>query len=187
MAQFDSMADKLSPLGVYDISEGTNIYNELKAYGEALDVHREHIDEVLRECFISSAQTYGIELREKVIGDAKSLYPLSKRREMLTLRKGFNENDFTRAGLYKFLDSFGITDYRVIEMPSQRIVSVFVGGSYPDSEVKWIENQIRLILPAHLNAVINFGGRSWHSFQLMNKTFAQLDEDNLSWAQIHLQ
>ena len=182
-----SMMRKLEPLGIYDLSDNTNIKNELQAYGYVLNVHRQNMEELLSESFISSAEDYGLEIREKVIGDAKSSYPLEKRREMLTLRKGFNENDFTKESLKKFLRSFGVTSYRIVEIPTQRSVSVCIGGSYPDSEAKWIENQIKQVLPAHLRINVYFGGKTWNQFQLMNKTFATLDAEELSWEQIHLQ
>ncbi len=182
-----SMMNKLSPLGIYDLSDGTNIKNELQAYAQALYAHRQNMEELLREAFISSSESYGLEIREKVIGDVKSSYSTEKRREMLTLRKGFNESDFTKESLKKFLRSFGVSDYSIIEVPTQGTISVCVGGSYPDSEAKWIENQIKRILPAHLDAYVYFGGKTWNQFQLQNKTFAQLDADNLQWKQIHLQ
>lgn len=156
MTSLESMTAKLSPLGVYNIEDGSNIKNELASYACALDVHRSNIDALLRECFISSSLDYGIEIREKVIGALKSNYSLDKRREMLIIRKGFNENDFTLSSLYKFLKGLGITDCSVNEQPSKNTVSVRVGGSYSDSEAKWIESQIKLILPAHLESVVYF-------------------------------
>lgn len=182
-----SMMNKLAPLGIYDLSDNTNIKNELQAYGYALNVHRQNMEELLRESFISTAESYGLENREKVIGDTKSSYSTEKRREMLTLRKGFNENDFTKASLIKFLQSLGVTSYSFTEQPGAQSVSVCIGGSYPDSEAKWIENQIREFLPAHLNIFVYHGGKTWNQRQLMNKTFAELDAENLSWARIHLQ
>lgn len=182
-----SMMNKLEPLGIYDLSDGTNVKNELQAYAHALLIHRQNMEELLRECFISSSESYGLEIREKVIGNTRDEYSLAKRREMLTLRKGFNESDFTKESLKKFLRSFGVSDYSIIEVPTQDSVSVCIGGSYPDSEAKWIENQIKNVLPAHLDVYVYFGGKTWNQFQQQNKTFAQLDERNLSWAQIHLQ
>ncbi len=187
MTSLESMIKKLSPLGIYRIENKTNIKNELSAYAYALDIHRKNIDTLIRECFISSAQDYGIEIREKVIGAVKSSYDLSKRREMLTLRKGFNENDFTRDSLAKFIKSFGVTEFNISEVPTQHIIGVAIGGSYPDSEEKWIENQIRLILPAHLTAFVYFGGRNWRQINEDDKTFKQLDDQDLMWQEIHLQ
>ncbi len=187
MTALESMVKKLSPLGIYRIEDETNIKNELSAYAYALDIHKKNIDNLIRECFISSAQDYGIEIREKVIGAVKSSYDLSKRREMLTLRKGFNENDFTQDSLAKFMKSFGVTEFNLSENPTQSIISVCVGGSYPDSEEKWIENQIRLILPAHLTAFVYFGGKNWRQLYQEDKTFRELDEQDLMWQEIHLQ
>ncbi|MCH5303405.1 MAG: hypothetical protein J1E41_00955 [Ruminococcus sp.] len=187
MTSLESMIKKLLPLNIYRIEDDTNIKNELSAYAYALDIHRENIDTLIKECFISSAEDYGIEIREKVIGDLKSFYDIEKRREMLTLRKGFNDNDFTADSLGEFIKSFGVTDYRLSEVPTQNIISVCVGGSYSDSEARWIENQIRLILPAHLTAFVYFGGKIWRQLNQEDKTFKEIDAQDLMWQEFHLQ
>ncbi len=187
MTALESLTDKLSPLGIYNLSGDTNIMNELKAYACALDKHRENIDTLLRECFISSAESYGITLREKLVGEIKSFYPLGKRREMLIIRNSFSENDFTIDGLKKFIKSLGVTDYTISENYAMNVISVCVGGSYSDAEAKWIKKQIEDILPAHLEAYVYYGGKTWRQFELQDKTFAQLDALDLRWQDIHMQ
>ena len=52
------MTDKLSPLEIYSISEGSNIYNELSAYSSAIEDFAEDADALLREIIITTAQEY---------------------------------------------------------------------------------------------------------------------------------
>ena len=47
MNAFNSMKNKLNALGVYKITKGSNVYNELKSYAVALDEHRDLLDEIL--------------------------------------------------------------------------------------------------------------------------------------------
>ncbi len=187
MTSLQSMIKKLTSLGIYDITDGSNIKHELEAYAFALDKHRENITALLIECFISSAESYGIELREKVLGDLKDFYPLSKRREMLRIRNIFGESDFTPSAIGRFLNGVGVTDYNITENPANNIISVSIGGSYSDSEAKWIKKQVEDILPAHLTAFVYFGGKTWRDFELQDKTFAQLDALDLKWKDIHMQ
>lgn len=187
MTALESMTDKLSALEIYNITDESNIKTELKVYAEALERHRNNIDEVLRECFITSACDYGLELREKVVGDIKTQYSLSKRREMLSIRKGFNETDFSVNDIGKFIRGLGVTEFNISENPAQNVMSVCIGGSYPDSEAKWIKKQIQEILPAHLQAFVYFGGKTWHQYQTSGRTFAELDALDLTWKEIHLQ
>lgn len=186
MDAVSSMIKKLRPLGLYNTERGTNIRCELEAYAEALDEHRSHIDEVLRECFIATARNYGIETRERVLGALKTNYTLTKRREMLTSRNTVNEKDFTLEALGRFINGLGVNEYDVTENPANNQIAVCVGGSYSDTEANIIKRQIENFLPAHLNPIVYFGGRTWHQFQQQDKTFAQLDADDLKWSQIHM-
>ena len=56
------MKNKLSAIGIYNIENGSNIYNELKAYSVELDRIFSELDTMLREYFIETAQSYGITL-----------------------------------------------------------------------------------------------------------------------------
>lgn len=186
MTSLQSMVRKLTPLGIYNLSDGTNIKNELAAYACALDVHRENIDKALRECFISTAIDYGIETREKVVGDIKSFYPLSKRREMLQIRKSFTEKDFTLSSIGRFINGLGVSDYNISENPANNVIGICIGGSYSDSESRWIKKQIEEILPSHLDAFVYFGGKTWYQFEQQDKTFSELDLLDLKWKDIHM-
>ena len=87
MNSFSSMKNKLSAIGIYNIENGSNIYNELKAYSVELDRIFSELDTMLREYFIETAQSYGITLREKFLGREKTEYSLEKRREMLKIQQ----------------------------------------------------------------------------------------------------
>jgi hypothetical protein len=187
MTALESLIRKLSPLGIYDITDGSNIKNELAAYAEALERHRANIDEVLRECFIITSRSFGLELREKVIGAVRDNMSLNSRRSMLCTRKGLNESDFTLSALDKFLRGIGVNFYNISENFGMNTIGICVGGSYSDSEAKWIKNQIENFLPAHLDCFVYFGGKTWRQFELQDKTFAQLDSDDLKWQEIHMQ
>ena len=178
---FPSSLHATAPLSnnTYDviIEKGDRRYN---------DIYKILFRELVRMC-LSSAESYGIELREKVLGDLKDFYPLSKRREMLRIRNIFGESDFTPSAIGRFLNGVGVTDYNITENPANNIISVSIGGSYSDSEAKWIKKQVEDILPAHLTAFVYFGGKTWRDFELQDKTFAQLDALDLKWKDIHMQ
>lgn len=185
MTALESVIKKLTPTGVYSLAEGSNVYNELNAYCTALDAYRESIDLLLQECFISTSQGYGLELREKVIGDVRDNYSLEKRREMLCLRNSLGENDYTVEGLGRFMKSFGVDNFQLVEMYWQDEVSICIGGSYSDSEAAWIENQICLILPAHLYLTVYFGGLSWQIMDNNDWTYEEFEARDYTWSELH--
>ncbi len=171
MNAMNSLLRKLSPLKVYSITDKSNIKKELSAYCAALDAHRENLDTLLRECFISSAKTYGIEMREKLTGDVRSSDALSKRRNMLTLRQSINENDFTRAGLEKFLRCLGAEKFTIFENPSQYLLGINLGLGYSDSDKRWILSQLYLFLPAHLKVNVYINNEYWSNYIDDSKKF----------------
>ena len=181
MTVMQSFAGKLAPLNVYDISEGSNIYAELCAYAFALDIHRENIDAALRECFISTSESFGLEIREKVFGNLRNNYSASERRDMLKLRRGFGDKDFTRAGLDKFLKSLGLSVYQIAESPGSYTITVTIYDALSETDAKWIENQIKLIMPAHLNAYVYNGGTSFNEIDGDDLTFDGFEALDKTW------
>ena len=184
MTALESLTKKLAPLNIYDISEGTNIFAELSAYAYAIDKHRENTEVVLIECFISTAESYGIETREKVFGHLREDYTLEQRREMLKLRRGLGDSDFTLSAFEKIMTSLGAGSYNLHEMYStyEAVVTMFTTFSNADAE--WIENQIKLFLPAHLITHIYYGGPTFSEIDSEDLTFSEFDANNKKWIEI---
>lgn len=185
MTALESMIKKLSPLNLYEITQDSNIYAELSAYASALDAHRDNIDVVLRECFISSSESFGIENREKVIGSLKSNYTTEQRRQMLILRKIIDNDDFTLSSFESFLQSIGVYDYIITQMPERYELNIQIGGSYSTEDEVWIINQINLAFPAHLEVSVNFGGLEWSEIDGKDLTFSAMDDYDYSWSTIN--
>lgn len=185
MTAYESMYMKMFPLKSYNLEEGSNVYNEISAYGEALDKFRDLLDEFLRECFICSAESYGLENRELLVGEVRADLPVERRRSMLITRNLLGENDFTREGFGKFMNSFGVTNYDITEMPQQLEISVFVGGDYTVVEKVWLRNQINMMLPAHLDSTITFQNVDWAKIDGKNLTFSEMDSKNYNWNYIN--
>lgn len=184
MTALESLTKKLSPLNIYNITEGSNILAELSAYAYALDKHRANISTVLRECFISTGETYGIELREKVFGNIREDYTLEQRREMLQLRRGFGSSDFTPAGFDKFMRSLGVGSYNLLEMSGTNEISVTLNNTFNNTDTKWIENQINQIMPAHLKTYVYYGGPTFTQIDGADLTYAEFDVNNKTWTQL---
>jgi hypothetical protein len=185
LTAFDSIIKKLSPLGIYKLNEGSNVYNEIMAYCTALDAHRENIDKVLRECFISSAEDYGIENREKIIGSPRTDYNLQQRRDMLIGRKASCDNDFTVENFGELLSSIGVYDYKIDESPNTFEIAFDIRGSYNSVDEAWIENQINLMVPSHLDCSVYMCGVTWSTLDSIGATFDILDKKNVTWTEFN--
>lgn len=184
VTSLQSMTKKLAPVSIYNVTQGSNIYVELSAYAYALDLLKAEMETVLRECFISTAESYGLEIREKVFGNIRGTYSDSERRRMLTLRRGFGDSDFTKSGLDKFMSSLGAPDYNLLESYSDYTISVTINNALNATDAKWAENQIKLIMPAHLVIYVYYGGATFSEVDGDDLTYAQFDNLDRSWSQL---
>lgn len=123
MDTLDSMKSVLAPMGIYDIQNDSIIYAELSAYAEGLNLVNDELCTLERECFISTAQTYGLLLRERLIGILKDTLPIENRREMLLYHGGVSEDDFTKESIEDALISCGVIA-KVLEYPAQRKIQI---------------------------------------------------------------
>ena len=123
MDSYTSMKTKLNATGFYTVQEGTALNRELIAYSQGLSLLFDELKEMLRELFIHTAQTYGIENRERFVGKTHDEYTLEKRREMLIITEsnigtGCTLNDFT-----KTLNGYGLENFEFIENPTNKHIA----------------------------------------------------------------
>ncbi|MBE6793703.1 MAG: DUF2313 domain-containing protein [Ruminococcaceae bacterium] len=184
MKSFESMIKKLSPLKIYDLSDGSIVTGELGAFSAGLDILRDFLDEMLREAFVYTAESYGLESLERISGSVRDDLSLDKRRSMLINRLNFDVGDFTLKGLYKMLSALGV-DGDIREYPEDgRIAIVMTDKYYNLTERQWLIDQAQQILPAHLLFDLVFSGLEWSKIDENNNTFDTMDSKYKTWNQI---
>ena len=184
MSSLESMIKKLSPLGVYNLSENSMVYAELAAFSTGLDMLRESLDTLLKENFVKTAEDFGLENTERLLGNVRDDLTLSERREMLKERLSLNVTDFTMAGFKKMLKILG-TPGVIEEYPqSQRIVLNLAEEEYTEAQREWIVSQAKALLPAHLLSDIVFAGFDWKTSDMLANTFAEIDGKGFVWIEI---
>ncbi|MEE0875578.1 MAG: hypothetical protein UIH27_19305 [Ruminococcus sp.] len=120
MTSYESMTQKLAPLGLYRLTPGTQTDLELRVYADELDRLFGRLDEITRECFIATAQDWGVAERERFFGKEKTGSSLEVRRELLMTAERETGSDPTPEGCRKFLRSCGAEDFEIIESPVPR-------------------------------------------------------------------
>lgn len=184
MRVLDSLISKHLPLHIYNITEDSNIYIELSAYAEGLEILRRELDTQLRECFFATAETYGLDNAERLWGNVRDDLTVSKRRQMLITRSAFGYDDFTLQGIQKLLTFLGIEGV-VYEYPkTQRIVVDTKGIQATQGQKNWIYAQLNSLLPAHLDIDVLWGGFCFDDIEAKSFTFDQMDSKELTWAEI---
>lgn len=179
-----SMIEKLSPLGIYDLREGSIVYAELAAFSVGLDILKESLNELLKEGFINTAQNYGIENTERLVGSVREDLDLAKRREMLIERLSFGSGDFTPDGFKKMLIFMGV-EGEVQEYPFTQRISLDLRGEFCTlAQREWIVSQAKALLPAHLEWDVIFAGFCWGDSDKNSSTFAEIDAKGYTWEAI---
>lgn len=176
---YTSMKNSLSTLSIYEF-EGTNISNELKAYALVLDEINAELSEMIDECFIDTASSYGLSQRELTIGAVRDDLTIDKRREMLKLRESICKSSFTVEKIKESLRSFGL-QFELKEYPSLYIVNVDARGSYSQKEQAWIRTEVEKIMPAHLSIQVIFCGPTWDESDSKDNTFSYIESLCYSW------
>lgn len=186
MDSLNSMVSKLSATGIYSLNEDSNVYSELKAYAEGLDVLVSELEVMLRECFFSTAEDYGLERAERLWGNVHNDMDTEKRRQMLLARSSFGAGDFTLEGTEKLMKILGISG-AVFEYPALQRISVDVSDDdYSEGQRIWIISQLRALLPAHLDVDVVFSGLDWNQVDSKNLTFEEMENRALTWEEIDL-
>ena len=122
---FTAMKNTLIATGIYEITESTRLYAELKAYDAGLQMLHDQRDELLREALIPTAVSYGLAEKELLFGLNLSSCTEEERRKMLCMRGAIDVNSFSKADFLNILQSGGI-DVEVTEFPSTQQIGVQV-------------------------------------------------------------
>ena len=150
------MKQKLMPLGLYDLEGQSEVLCELKAYAEGLDLLFEYIDELFRENYIATAESYGLSRREKIISREHPEQTASQRREALiyfekTVKTTLNDDDFA-----EFLENIGVTDYTLDVRLRQGEFNITIADEKTDGEKALLEQRIRAEIPAHMTCKFHY-------------------------------
>lgn len=156
MTAYQSMKQKLLPLGLYRLDDGDALDMELTVYGEELDRLYDALDELLREAFIETAEGYGLDCREHFTGAVHTDETVERRRErQLTLSQDYG-GARNAAGLLRLLES--VTDSRCEVDVTYRPTTIYVTtlDSTTEAERKSLERLMDKVLPVHADRIMTY-------------------------------
>lgn len=184
MESINLFISKLKPLGLYNLNQGTLIYAELASYAVALDVIYDKLEEIEKEMFVDTAESYGLTLREKAFGYKRSNVSMAVRREMLNYRSSITSNNFNKEKIKDALVASGIDGY-IIEVPSEYLMHINCLNVI-DTEVsnEEAESRAKKFMPAHVETIFDFRPLQWSYIDNMDLTFEEMDSNDLTWNEI---
>ncbi len=155
MSSFESMKTKLESTGIYSVTEDSNIRKELKAYAEGLDRVFDELKIMERECFIETAESYGLSERERFVGVDRSEESLEKRRELLETAEQLR-GDCTVVSFEKMMRGYGVENFNFSEHPTGNYMVINIYDKFTVEQQVVIRNRVNDDFPSHINVTVYF-------------------------------
>lgn len=179
---YERMRSAHTPIGAY-ADDAPQLEAELHAYADELERVYSELDTILPERFLLTADDEGLSAYEELFGPARTGEDLAVRRERLRKRLTLGGTDFTLSGVSRALDSFGLS-YVIAQFPRYYRLNIIAEADYTEAEQAFIRREVEKIIPPHIDFQLVFNTLSWDELDARDKTFAALDNDNLTWARI---
>ena len=156
MSVISDLIKKLQPLNLYSLSKTSNVYFELSVYASELENINSSIDELLKECFVQTAESYGVDNIESIYMSPNINVDIVTRRKRILNRLKINDSDYTVEGIKNAIKSFGGENFEILEYPSENKITINVNDSLSDTHREFIKSEIEKIMPAHNTLIVSF-------------------------------
>ena len=181
MSSYESMVKAMSAVKAYNLDGNTYVDKELLAYSAVLDAFSEEIDEIIRECIVTTAENEGLSFYEKLVGTLDDKADTDTRRAMIISLLNLNTNDNTHNGIKRFFESIGL-ECEIAENPSIFDLYIMpVSRNFTASEKRYMINRAKKFLPCHLTFTIDFRTSTWADYNAKNMMFKDIDALGITW------
>ena len=110
----------------------------------------------LRECFVQTAESYGVDNIESIYMSPNINVDIVTRRKRILNRLKINDSDYTVEGIKNAIKSFGGENFEISEYPSENKITINVNDSLSDTQREFIKSEIEKIMPAHNTLIVSF-------------------------------
>ncbi|GEM_PF-1544420 len=146
MGEYEGMQHLLEATGLYAAGDDSIVGAELQAYAAGLDPLFDAIQELKRECFVSTAQDYGLSCREAMLNRVNLLETLQGRRNALEKALSLTAKDCTVSGMQKVIESFNAHGTLTFSDSEMKIV-FHCTDSMNEEQRELMQEQMRLMMP----------------------------------------
>ena len=154
---YESIKNKLSATEIYDIKQGGLIDAEIRAYAVALQVAYDKVDVLLRECFVQTAESYGLEQLESMARTYMNGDTLEIRRNKLINRLQINPSIIGKDALKKQVASLGL-ECNITENIADSKIYVDILTEVADDKKEFLKAELLRFAPLHLIMYVTFNG-----------------------------
>ena len=180
MSYAEHLRTLLAPLGVYDLYAPIN-GGALEVKGAALDEVASLLEEMERECDLTTAENWGLENWKQLFGLLPATSdPRQLRRSMQALLR-IGSHSATLSAVQDTLSGCGLS-VKVRELAPGRVEISFPDVQGIPENFEMLKHNIEQILPAHVEAEYMLRYLSWSRLESLGWTFGDLSA--MSWYQM---
>lgn len=155
MGYSDYLIQLLKPLGVYDLENNGYNVAELTVLGMALDECCGVCETLERECFISTAEDYGLSMYEAIMPKHYA-YLVNTRRAALIAMLSVNNSCFTEKALNEALSGCGEPTAVSETGEAMQVIVDFTDIDMKPVNFELLSNWVESMLPCHLDVIYAF-------------------------------
>lgn len=177
----------LRPLHLYALSGNTLVDAELAAYDAGFALVEDALNTLVRETLIQTATGYGLSLREQIMGLwLRRANSNEKRRELLLYRLSVAPNDYNLVGMHSSMRAAGLNAKIVEDIPNERIRIIEDGYISDFENIDAVLEDIRHMMPAHLDADFEIGNYTWAEFETACVICDEFDAKDVTWGKLDI-
>lgn len=130
--------------------DNTNLQGEMYAYSKGLEIISNRLENIEKECFVSTAEDYGLTVKERYFDSITRADDVDSRREMLLSLLSVDETDFNLVGMKKFMKQFPVSSNITEFATSNRILITFENNDWIVSNFDFVKSCVEDFFPSHL-------------------------------------
>jgi hypothetical protein len=177
-----NIIENLTALRLYNLQNGSLVYAELAAYGEAFLILEEMLGNILRDAFVQTAEGEALHRFEALAGlPARADVSAASRRELVIYRMSIAPYDFTAKGMLSSARAAGIEAEILEEPPIERLRVSSLALIDPTLTIDLVRERLESFLPAHLDWELEFGFTTADDFDSLDLTWNEINALDLAW------
>lgn len=146
---YNRIMDIICKFKIYS-KDNVNLQGEMYAFSKGLEIVGNRLETMEKECFVSTAEDYGLTVKERYFDSITRADNIKDRREMLLSILSVNETDFNLSGMKKFMGQFPVSSKITEFATTNRILITFDKNDWIVNNFDFVKSCVEDFFPSHL-------------------------------------
>ncbi len=146
---YNRIMDIICKFKIYS-KDNVNLQGEMYAFSKGLEIVGNRLETMEKECFVSTAEDYGLTVKERYFDSITRADNIKDRREMLLSILSVNETDFNLSGMKKFMGQFPVNSEITEFAATNRILITFDKNDWIVNNFDFVKSCVEDFFPSHL-------------------------------------